>query len=235
MESAMATLLVPGFMTDAALWDDLAPRLQSIGPLTFVDLAQDDSIESMAQRALADAPEAFILLGFSMGGYVAREIVRLAPQRVQALILVATSARGDSQIQARRKAAAVARAGASRFHGLSRAAIATSLHPDRADDAALIEHIHAMGERLGGEVFARQSALRRDGDVDTLARIDCPTLVIAADADRLRSLDEARELADGIAGAQLRIIEGSGHMVPLEAPEVLATLIVDWLGSQRFG
>ena len=74
----------------------------------------------------------------------------------------------------------------------------------------------------------------RGGQV-TLAQIDCPTLVIAADADRLRSLDEARELADGIVGAQLRIIEGSGHMVPLEAPEVLATLIVDWLGSQRFG
>lgn len=227
----MALLLLPGFMTDAALWDALAPRLQSLGPLVFADLARDDSIEAMARRALADAPPSFGVLGFSMGGYVAREIARLAPGRVRALILVATSARADSQIQARRKAVAAARSGATRFNGLSRQAIATSLHPARAGESALIEHIHAMGDRLGGEVFVRQSSLRRDGDLDTLGQIRCPTLVVAADEDRLRSLDEARELADGIPGATLQVIEGSGHMVPLEAPAALAGVIIDWLGT----
>lgn len=226
----MALLLVPGFMTDDALWDELAPRLRAFEPIRFVDLAQDDSITAMAARALATAPARFILLGFSMGGYVAREMVRQAPARIQALVLVATSARGDSAIQARRKAVAAARGGGTRFTGLSRAAIATAVHPSRAGDAALIERIHAMGDRLGGDVFGRQSMLRRDGDLATLGTIGCPTLVIAADSDRLRTLEEARELADGIPGAVLQVIEGSGHMIPLEAPATLATLIADWLG-----
>ena len=95
-------------------------------------------------------------------------------------------------------------------------------------DLAEAERVRAMGERLGREVFLRQSSLPRASDIDTLFLIRCPTLVIAARDDRLRSLDEALELKEGIPGAQGIIIERSGHMVPLEAPEALAGAIRAW-------
>ncbi|WP_210338675.1 alpha/beta fold hydrolase [Ensifer sp. ENS06] len=105
----MAMLFVPGFMLDADLWRDVVPALGEYGPATYADLSQDGSIEAMARRTLMDAPDRFILTGFSMGGYVAREIVRQAPDRVTALILIATSARGDSDVERQRKAVVAGR------------------------------------------------------------------------------------------------------------------------------
>jgi pimeloyl-ACP methyl ester carboxylesterase len=86
-----------------------------------------------------------------------------------------------------------------------------------------------MGARLGGEVFRRQSMLERPGDLDRLHEIRCPTLVVAAAQDQLRSLEEARELQAGIPGAALEVIEDTGHMIPIEAPQRLAGVIVPWL------
>lgn len=225
----MSILLVPGYMADETLWDDVVPRLAPYGPLAHADLRHDDSIEAMARRALADAPPVFVLVGFSMGGYVAREIQRQAPQRVRALALIATSARADSAAWRKSRGAVGSAAASIAFSGLSRTAIATSLHPKHQDNEAMIERVRAMGLRLGGETFRRQSSLVRRGDADRLGEIACPTLVVAAAQDRLRSLDESQELQAAIPGARFALIEDSGHMVPIEAPQALADILVRWL------
>jgi len=219
-------VLIPGYMLDDALWDGMLPFLPSELPLHFASLAEGGSIVAMAHAILAKCPPHFSLLGFSMGGYVAREIVRLAPERVQTLALVATSSRADLplQVEQRRKAAHANPIGA--FRGLGRVAIAQSLHPDNAANEALVAHVRIMGERLGREVFVRQSLIVRDADTSRLADIQCPTLVVAAAEDQLRSAEEARELADGIPGARLAIIPNSGHLIPLEQPQALASAIV---------
>ncbi|EIZ83821.1 alpha/beta hydrolase fold protein [Methylobacterium sp. GXF4] len=231
----MTLVLLPGFMTDPDLWADMLPRLAPVGPVLHGDLTRDSGIDAMARRVAAAAPERFALLGFSMGGYVAREIARLAPERVRALVLIATSARADTPAQARRKAAAVENVRRRGFSGLSRAAILGSVHPDRAGDAALIARIRAMGDRLGGDVFLRQAGEDRTSDLDRLGAIACPTRVVAAAQDGLRSLDEARELQAGIPGAALTVIDGSGHMLPMEAPDALAEAVVPWLRAQLSG
>lgn len=221
----MAIVLVPGFMLDDDLWTDIEAALEPFGPLIHADPAQGASIGGMAQAALDAAPEEFALIGFSMGGYVAREMVRLAPGRVEKLVLIATSSRGDGDLQAQRKQAAAA---ARSFAGAGRKSIRQSLAPAREEDTGLVERIHAMSVRLGGEVFARQAAFHRETDTGSLDQIQCPVLVIAGDEDRLRSLEEARELQAGIPGAQLAILP-SGHMIPLEDPAGLASLLVDFL------
>lgn len=228
----MAMVLVPGFMLDADLWRDMEPLLVRFGPISHADLTRDGTLVEMAERALADAPPAFVLVGFSMGGYVAREIVRQAPDRVNALILIATSARGDSEVQAKRKAAIEAQANAAAFRGLSAAAVASSLHPDNTRRTDLIMRIQAMGQRLGGEVFRRQSLLDRNDERSELSAIRCPTLVIAGDQDKLRSHDESLEIHHGIKGSAFEVIENTGHMIPLEAPESLASTIGRWLDRQ---
>ena len=168
-----------------------------------------------------------------MGGYVARDIARLAPGRVRALVLIATSTRPDSAAMQKRKGAVGHAAASIAFSGLSRTAVATSLHPKQHDNDAMIERVRAMGVRLGGDVFRRQSLLVRPGDIDRLREIRCPTLVVAASDDQLRTLDEAREMADGIPGAELAVIEDSGHMIPIEAPQRLADLIMPWMERHR--
>jgi pimeloyl-ACP methyl ester carboxylesterase len=89
----MAVIFVSGFMLDADLWRDVELGLSDFGPIQHADLSLDNTLTAMAERALRDVQSPFILIGFSMGGYVAREMVRLAPERVSGLVLVATSAR----------------------------------------------------------------------------------------------------------------------------------------------
>lgn len=230
----MALLLVPGFMADETLWNDMSAALARFGPVLHADLRHDTSVEAMARRALAAAPPSFLLVGFSMGGYIARDIARLAPaygKRVEALVLVATSTRPDTPAMRQRKGAVGHAAPSVAFSGLSRIAVASSLHPKDKHNEAMIERVRAMGVRLGGEVFRRQSVLERPGDIDRLDQIRCPTLVVAAAQDQLRSLEEAQELQAGIPDASLAVIEDSGHMIPIEAPQRLLEVIVPWLSS----
>jgi len=225
----MHILLLPGFMADASLWDDVVADFGDVGEVSHGDLSRSATIEVMASHVLASAPRRFAIVGFSMGGYVAREVARLAPDRVQALVLVATSARADTSAQTRRKTFAARNVDTERFRGLSRNGVLSSLHPDRADDEAMIERVRAMSERVGGAVFVRHASQERTGALDRLASIRCPTLVVAAERDALRSLDESRELRDGIAGATMVVVEGTGHMIPIERPAELAAAIVPWL------
>lgn len=229
----MSMLLVPGFMLDADLWRDVEPGLTEFGPLQHADLAQDATISEMARRALSEAPPRFVLVGFSMGGYVAREILRQDPGRVSALILIATSARGDSASQIQRRAAIAAQGDPSTFKGLSRSAVASSLHPDNADRPELIARIQEMGHRLGGTVFRRQSLLDRSDEQDRLATITCPVLVIAGEQDKLRSRAEVLELHQGLVGSAFEIIDNTGHMIPLEAPQRLVEVMTNWLYRQQ--
>lgn len=226
----MTLLLIPGFMADATLWDAMTDDLTPFGPVVATDLSRGEDIESMAAALLGDAPDTFVAVGFSMGGYVARELARIAPERVSALILIATSARGDTEELIRQRRSAL-RAAPKAFKGLSRPAIVSSLHPDLATDEAMITRVRDMGLRLGGEVFHRQSAMARAGDLGRLAEITQPTLIIAADADHLRGPDEAEELHRGIAGSTLVHIPDSGHMIPLEQPKALAKVMTEWLSQ----
>jgi pimeloyl-ACP methyl ester carboxylesterase len=232
---AVPLVLVPGYMLDESLWDALRPALEATGQggarkLVHVALAGGATIGEMARAALQASPEGrFDLLGFSMGGYVARERVRQAPERVRQLVLVATSSRADTPLQITQRQTAARAKPIGPFRGLGRAAIVQSLHPANAQDEALIAQVREMGARLGREAFVQQSMVVRDSDADWLGEIQCPTLIIAAAQDQMRSPFEARELAQGIPGAQLAFIEDSGHMLPLEQPDKLAALIRGWL------
>ena len=93
----------------------------------------------------------------------------------------------------------------------------------------MVERVRAMRQRVGGEVFRRHASQDRESDQHQLAAIRCLTLIVAADGDSLRSLEEARELRDRISGSKLTLIEGSGHMIPMERPDALAAAIVPWL------
>jgi pimeloyl-ACP methyl ester carboxylesterase len=148
------------------------------------------------------------------------------------LILIATSSRADAPQRAEHKKAALARLGDGPFDGVSRTSIAGALAPDRAGDEELIDHIQAMGRRLGRDAFVRQTGLARASDTARLGDIKCPTLIVAGEHDRLRGLAQLRELHDGIAGSTLTTIAGSGHIVPLEAPDALTAAIAAWLRAR---
>ncbi|HTE37064.1 MAG TPA: alpha/beta fold hydrolase, partial [Reyranella sp.] len=149
-------VLLPGFMCDSDLWRDVAPDLGKLGPLHYGNVYQDDTLEGMAERILSEAPERFVLIGFSMGGFVARVLTLMAPGRVTGVAFVASSAREYTEAERARR-----RQGALPGDRPRRASpgVALGLHPDRERDPVLLERLREMQRRLGPEVRAHQSAL----------------------------------------------------------------------------
>ena len=180
----------------------------------------------MAASIAQKLPERFVLVGFSLGGYVARAIYEAIPELTAAMILIATSLREDSAEQNKTRVVAASTPSSREFRGLSTIAIKKSIHEDLADNITIIEKIRNMGKRLGANAFRVQSGLNRERI--TLKPVSCPAYVIAAKHDRLRSKDEAEELAR-LTGTCADYVDGCGHMIPLEKPDELAQLVFTWL------
>lgn len=227
MSAPLPLVLLPGFMLDESLWDEVVRLLPPARPVYRLPLAPGATTDEIARAVASAAPGRSILVGFSLGGYIARRVAELFPERVAALILVATSLRVDSEERAAAKQQAVASLDPVRFRGLGTLAIAQTLHPDRRHDRDLIARIRDMGQRLGYQALVVQSHLDR-GQI-AAASLQCPALVIAAAQDALRPAEETEELARSLPHATLKVIAHSGHMIPLEQPAALADAIAQWL------
>ena len=221
-------LLLPGFMLDARLWDDVHAGLSELGQLSFGDITQDDSLEAMAKRVLLNAPPRFVLLGFSMGGYVAQWVYKFAPERVIALVLMNTSSHQQSPKDIAQTQAQIELAKQYPFKGLTKRALSASVDPDRTGDQALLDRLQTMAIANGKDVFIRQlSAMRNDGYED-LQKVQCPTLIITSRNDQMRSVAESQQMADRIPQSQIVVMEHCGHMTPLEKPVELLKVLTHW-------
>jgi pimeloyl-ACP methyl ester carboxylesterase len=214
-------------MCDQDLWTDMVPDLEKLGQIHYGNVYEDSTLEGMARRVLDASPERFVLVGFSMGGFVARVLALMAPQRVTGIAFIASSARGYSDEERKRR-----QQGSGRGDRPPRVTSgAPGLHPEREHDPVLIGRLRDMQKRLGREVRTRQAALvRRDGYAD-LERIACPALVVACRQDRLRSFAETERMARHLPHAAFKVIEACGHMAPLERPRELAGLLAAWIAG----
>ncbi len=226
----LPVLLLPGLLCDARLWRDQVAGLADIAEVTVPDLSRDDSVGALAARVLADAPERFALGALSMGGYVAFEILRQAPQRVTRLALLATSARADPPKRAAVRRASLAMAERGRFAGVTRKLLPQLVHASQVD-TPVGEEVMAMAERVGRDAFLRQqrAILERPDSLPLLPALAMPTVIGVGDDDRMTAPEESRILRDGIAGARLHVFTGCGHLPPMEKPQETTELLRAWL------
>ena len=220
-------VLLPGLLNDARLWQHQIAGLADIAQPHVGDVAGADRLPAIASSVLRSMPAPrFALVGFSMGGYVALEIMRQSPERVSALVLVDTSARPDTPQATARRREQLALAERD-FDGVVEALRWQIVHPDLADDPVLAETFRAMARRVGPASFVRQqqAIIARPDSRPDLRDIACPTTVICGRDDPVTPVEVHEELRDGIAGAQLVVIGTCGHLSPLErAPEVTGAL-----------
>ncbi len=156
MDPTMPILLVPGLVSSPRIFAPVVPALWRLGPVTVANHIRDDSMGAIARRILAEAPPRFALAGHSMGGYIAFEIIRQAPERVAKLALINTQARPDTPEATARRHGQMARAQAGEFHAVLDELFAGFVHPSRRDDADLRQLVHDMGDDIGVEAFIRQ-------------------------------------------------------------------------------
>ncbi|MCC7428436.1 MAG: alpha/beta fold hydrolase [Alphaproteobacteria bacterium] len=229
---AEALLLLPGLLCDAALWEHQRRHLgECAGPISVADLARDDSVAAMAEGVLAQAPARFALAGLSMGGYVAFEIMRRAPDRVSRLALFDTSARPDTPEQTARRRGLMELAEKGQFKGVTPRLLPLLVHPERVADPPLAGAVMAMAERVGQAAFLRQqrAIMGRPDSRPGLEAIRCPTLVVAGRQDALTPPALAEEIAAGIPGARYVPIEDCGHLATMEQPQAATALMRLWL------
>ena len=226
-----AIVLVPGLGATPVFYEAQLPALWSFGPVMFADHRRDDSMAGIAQRILSSAPARFALVGHSMGGYIALEIMRQAPGRVARLALLDTSARPDTAEQSERRRSQIAIAAGGRMKAIVELQFPVLVHPSRRMDADLRRGTEQMVEQTGAEAFIRQQTaiMGRPDSRPTLRSIGCPTLVLVGEQDEVTPPDRAREIAEGIAGARLVTVPVCGHMCAMEQPQQVTQELARWL------
>jgi pimeloyl-ACP methyl ester carboxylesterase len=230
---SLPIVLVPGLNCSARLYTEQIPVLWRFGPVIVADHRRDNTIAAIASRTLAAAPPRFALLGLSMGGYVAFEIMRQAPQRVAKLALLDTGAGAETPEQTAKRLPRIELAKAGRMAEVADVHFPRLVHPSRREDQALKNLTRLMAEEIGAAAFLRQqqAIMGRPDSRPGLAAIACPTLVLVGDGDELTPPSLAREIAAGISGSRLVVVPQSGHLPTLERPDAVNAALIEWMAS----
>lgn len=228
--TSMPILLIPGLNCSARLFQHQIPMLWKYGPVTVCDHRLSDSVEGLASAILESAPERFALAGLSLGGFVALEILRRSPERVDRVALLATSARPDSapERQVREQRLEIARAG--RYLEIPPLHYARNVHPSRQVDDALRATHRTMTEEVGiNGYFSQQQLIGSRPDARAgLRNIQCPTLIVVGDTDMITPPEHAEEMAAEIPNSRLVVIPECGHLCTLERPDAVTAALQTW-------
>ncbi|WDQ99654.1 alpha/beta fold hydrolase [Devosia sp. J2-20] len=225
-----ALVLLPGLNCDERLWRDVISGLDAAVEPLVADYGAADSIAGMAASVLAKAPERFALAGLSMGGYVALEIMRQAPERVERLALLDTVAGADDDARKQTRRAGIEAAEQGKYGLVIRTMLAGLVAPQHLD-TAIAADVLTMAEPTGAQAYIRHqhAIMGRIDSRPSLADIAVPTLVGVGALDMLTPPALAEEMAAAIAGAQLVLFAEAGHMSTMEAPEAVVAAMSGWM------
>ena len=222
-------VLIPGMMCDARMWGGID---RDLGPPVIHHIPSEaDSMSALATLFLAKAPSRFALAGLSMGGILAMDILRQAPDRVTRLALLDTNPRAETAVAQARRGPQIKRAQTGDLEGVMRQDMKPNYLAPGPNKAAILDLCMEMALALGPEVFARQSRALRDrpDQQATLAAFTGPALVLMGAEDRLCPLDRHQLMHDLMPQSRLHIIPGAAHLPPLEQPDATARALRDWL------
>lgn len=226
-------VLVPGLSCSAALYAPQWPAIADGRPILVAEHSLDDNLPDIASRLLRAAPERFALCGLSMGGYIAFEVLRQAPERVTRLALLDTSAKPATPETNAPREQMIALAEKGAFDNVTTLLWQRLVAPARLADEPLRLLVRQMADDVGADGFVRQqrAIMQRPDSRPVLASTSCPTLVVVGEEDIITPVAEAREMAE-IAGAHawLKVIPACGHLSTLEAPETVTAELQRWLG-----
>lgn len=223
-------VLITGQLLTEAVWQPLLEAWPDRAVIV-ADNRRDDTIEGFAQRLLDMAPPRFALVAHAMGGFVAFEVMRRAPQRVERLALLATLASADGPAQTARRQGYIDLVESGRFADVVEERIPILFPEGRRNDARLLGIARRMAADTGAETFLRQqrAIMARIDSRPRLHEIAVPTLLVWGDGDGITSRAQQDEMLAAIPGARLAVVPGAGHLATIEAPDVVVPLLTGFL------
>jgi len=226
-------VLLPGFLCDQTVWKHQIAGLKDVADAVCMEWSSEhNSIVAMAEAVLRWAPPTFALAGHSMGGRVAFQVYRLAPERVTRIAVFNTGsdARSESEEPGRRKLLSIARSQGMRAMAVEW--LKGMLPPYRQNDTPLVEEIIAMFERKSPDLFEIQmlALLGRPNATPLLAGIQCPALVLTGRDDAWSPPARHLDMAQWIPKSELVLVPKCGHMSTMERPDEVTAAMRRWLG-----
>ncbi|MBO6674126.1 MAG: alpha/beta fold hydrolase [Rhizobiales bacterium] len=221
-------VFLPGLQSDHRSWVYQIAHFQNRHPVIVAEgFHNQDSLAGMARIILPQLPERFHLVAWSMGGYVAFQLLPEIADRLLSLALIATSARADSAQSTRNRHRQIEVARRKGIGFLNRANQALNCVDASLLDTPPFRAMTDAAVEIGLEAYEKQqkAIIAREDATDRLALITCPTVVIVGDADTTTPPEEARIIHNTIAGSTFHEIPASGHSVPLEKPTQVNQLI----------
>lgn len=224
-------ILIPGLAADARMWQAQREGLAHWRPEVAEAHTGHATIEAMAAALLGAHAGELVLCGASMGGIIAMEAARQAPQRIKALALLGTNARPETDDMRALREAAITRFAQGQVREVIEPNVAMAFHPDHASDARLVATYLAFVLDAGAPLLIRQNrAIMARPDARThLPLLRCPTLVMCGDADLLTPPECAQEIAALVPQAELVMLAGCGHMLTMEKPAEVNATLRTWL------
>ena len=238
MKTPKFVFFLPGLVCDGFVWEKQMEGLSDLAGCTCVEWDREDSITAMALRVLAVAPERFAVCGHSMGGRVALEVFRAAPERVSGVALLNTGYQPYSpgpagQEEAKGRYALLEIAKAQGMRAMAAQWIPPMIHPARRQDTAFVSSIVEMFARKTPEIFELQTRalLSRPDASPVLEQIRCPALVLTGQDDLWSPPPRHTEMAAKIRSSRLVLVPGCAHMSTLERPEAVTEALRSWLSA----
>lgn len=224
-------VLLPDMMCDARVFAAQINLLSREHAVMVAPVTQESRIEAIGRGLLNKLPNRFALAGLGLGGSVAMEILRQAPDRIDRLCLMGTTPLPDTPDMAAAREPMIVRAQAGRFEEMLGEAMKQDYLAPGAHRGAILRYIHDMGADLGVDVFVRQNRAmqRRNDQQGTLRRAKVPSLILCGEHDTLTPIKRHEFMAGLMPDARLQIIPGAGHMPPLEQPVLLTEIFREWL------
>lgn len=218
-------------LTDERLYAAQISTLESRYQCAAFAFRDHDTLGAMADELLARTPERFTLIGLSLGGYVAFEIVRRQLQRLERLALLDTTAVADHPARREGRFADIAKVSKGGIEALIPELPARWLHPSHVARADLVSLMASMATSIGarGQSNQQRAMLARPDSHADLARIRIPTLVLCGRQDPVTPVPDHEAIAARIPGARLEIIEHCGHLSTIEQPDAVNRVLVSWL------
>lgn len=225
-------VLITGQLLTDAVWQPLLDAWRD-REVIIADNRSDDTIAGFARRLLDNAPPKFILIGHAMGGFVAFEVMRRAPERVAKIALIATLASADGPAQTARRQGYIDLVTSGRFDQVVEERIPILFPVEKRSDARLIGIARQMAADTGAETFLAQqrAIMARIDSRPQLGEIAVPTLLIWGEEDGITSRAHHDEILDAIPGARLEVVPGAGHLPTVEVPEVVVPLLTMFVDS----
>lgn len=224
-------VLLPGMMCDARLFFPQIAALSGRVPVMTAPMGAADGMEALAKSVLEIAPPRFALAGLSMGGILAMEILRQAPDRVDRLALLDTNPRAELDAVKARRGPQMAAVAAGGLREVMRDEMKPNYLFDGPRKPEILDLCMEMALSLGPEVFLRQSRALRDrpDQQDTLRAYEGPSLVLCGRHDALCPVERHETMHALLANSRLEIIEEAGHLPTLEQPEITTAALRRWL------